>query len=219
MTARHLIPALLVLSCSGGSPAKKSNLCVPGQSVACVGVGGCPGGQSCLLDGSGYSACSCNPAASTAAASSSGASGSAATSATNPAAGVLSASSYVHLDTSGSLRQQSRRSRHLRRSLRARQTAPRRRRRRRRSASALSSAALAFGWAPRRASPAVGSPHRRRAGWRWADWPLGEHVVVTSPNGTEGIDPRHTLATRSARAKRASARSSVAAGDADLSSS
>ena len=33
--------------------------CVPGASQACVGVGGCAGGQVCLADGSGFGACEC----------------------------------------------------------------------------------------------------------------------------------------------------------------
>jgi hypothetical protein len=33
--------------------------CVPGQSIACVGPGGCSSGQACKSDGSGYEACSC----------------------------------------------------------------------------------------------------------------------------------------------------------------
>jgi hypothetical protein len=33
--------------------------CIPGATQACVGAGACPGGQSCLADGSGYSPCLC----------------------------------------------------------------------------------------------------------------------------------------------------------------
>ena len=42
-------------SSSGGS----GTACTPGASVACVGVGGCSGGQTCASDGSGYGACAC----------------------------------------------------------------------------------------------------------------------------------------------------------------
>lgn len=34
-------------------------LCIPGSAQACVGPGGCAGGQACLADGSGYAACDC----------------------------------------------------------------------------------------------------------------------------------------------------------------
>jgi hypothetical protein len=34
-------------------------LCVPGQSVACVGPAACAGGQVCMADGSGYQPCVC----------------------------------------------------------------------------------------------------------------------------------------------------------------
>lgn len=37
-------------------------LCTPGATQACVGVGGCKGGQGCLADGSGFAACECAPA-------------------------------------------------------------------------------------------------------------------------------------------------------------
>lgn len=41
------------------APAPKGVLCVPGASQACVGPGGCQGGQVCLPDGSGFGACDC----------------------------------------------------------------------------------------------------------------------------------------------------------------
>lgn len=34
-------------------------LCTPGETRECVGPGACRGGQSCLMDGSGFSACDC----------------------------------------------------------------------------------------------------------------------------------------------------------------
>jgi len=35
------------------------HVCTPGLSVACVGPGGCSGGQACKSDGSGYEPCNC----------------------------------------------------------------------------------------------------------------------------------------------------------------
>lgn len=51
----------------GGSTGATSahQICAPGASVACVGVGGCQGGQTCNSEGSGYGACNCGMAAST----------------------------------------------------------------------------------------------------------------------------------------------------------
>jgi hypothetical protein len=64
--------AAIGLGCSGssdqpGSPlaggaggtADASLLCIPGQSVACVGPGACQGGQVCSADGRGYGPCAC----------------------------------------------------------------------------------------------------------------------------------------------------------------
>lgn len=42
-----------------GGDAGSSGACTPGQSVACVGPGGCQGGQVCRDDGSGFEACEC----------------------------------------------------------------------------------------------------------------------------------------------------------------
>jgi hypothetical protein len=50
--ARVLTLAVLVLSC-GGNSALPHN-CVPGQSIACVGVAGCQGGQVCNAAGTAY---------------------------------------------------------------------------------------------------------------------------------------------------------------------
>lgn len=36
-----------------------AEVCTPGQSVACVGPGGCAGGQACNADGTAYEACDC----------------------------------------------------------------------------------------------------------------------------------------------------------------
>jgi len=45
--------------------------CSRGQTRECVGPGACKGGQVCLPDGTGFGACDCGPAPSTAAAASS----------------------------------------------------------------------------------------------------------------------------------------------------
>lgn len=42
-----------------GGDAGSSGACTPGQSVACVGPGGCQGGQVCRADGEGFEACEC----------------------------------------------------------------------------------------------------------------------------------------------------------------
>jgi hypothetical protein len=42
------------------APSRPS--CVPGSSQACVGPGGCSGGQSCRTDGSGFTSCDCGAA-------------------------------------------------------------------------------------------------------------------------------------------------------------
>lgn len=36
-----------------------ARVCVPGSTQSCVGPGACPGGQSCLPDGSGFGPCDC----------------------------------------------------------------------------------------------------------------------------------------------------------------
>jgi hypothetical protein len=43
---------------SGGAAAPKTS-CSAGETRTCVGPGACKGGQSCLADGSGFSACDC----------------------------------------------------------------------------------------------------------------------------------------------------------------
>lgn len=43
--------------------AQASPACVKGITQACVGAGGCQGGQACLPDGSGFSPCDCGHAA------------------------------------------------------------------------------------------------------------------------------------------------------------
>lgn len=51
-----ILTSLLMLASCGGVPPQQ---CTPGQSVACVGKGGCPGGQVCEKDGSGLGECEC----------------------------------------------------------------------------------------------------------------------------------------------------------------
>ena len=48
---------LALIGCSDDEPA---SACVPGQSIECVGAGGCSGGQVCLADGSGFGTCECD---------------------------------------------------------------------------------------------------------------------------------------------------------------
>jgi hypothetical protein len=52
-----LLPLSLMIGIGCGSSASK--VCTPGQSVACVGVGACQGGQLCKADGTAYEACQC----------------------------------------------------------------------------------------------------------------------------------------------------------------
>jgi hypothetical protein len=49
--------ALAVSAAAAGSGG--GSVCTPGQSVACVGPGGCAGGQVCAADGRGFGACDC----------------------------------------------------------------------------------------------------------------------------------------------------------------
>jgi hypothetical protein len=42
--------------------AATSRVCTPGATQACVGAGGCAGGQACVPDGSAYGPCDCGPA-------------------------------------------------------------------------------------------------------------------------------------------------------------
>jgi hypothetical protein len=57
--------AAAVAACSGSSSSTLGDggahtMCVPGASVACVGAGGCAGGQVCSLDGTHYGSCDCS---------------------------------------------------------------------------------------------------------------------------------------------------------------
>ncbi len=57
-------PAACGGSSSSGGADGSTRACTPGQSIACVGVGGCSGGQVCGSDGSSYGECQCGPASS-----------------------------------------------------------------------------------------------------------------------------------------------------------
>lgn len=60
---------------AGGGLATDSTgsamLCTPGQSVGCVGPGGCQGAQACRDDGGGFEACDCGTTTASSTASSS----------------------------------------------------------------------------------------------------------------------------------------------------
>ncbi len=51
--------AVAFVGCSSGNAGDGGEVCVPGQSVACVGLGACPGGQICNADGQSYGPCEC----------------------------------------------------------------------------------------------------------------------------------------------------------------
>src|ERR1043166_7860195 len=53
-----LIPIAFVLASACGAQEVASH-CTPGQSIACVGAGGCSGGQTCNANGMGYGECQC----------------------------------------------------------------------------------------------------------------------------------------------------------------
>jgi hypothetical protein len=55
----------VVAACGGTSLAPSSDAsthCTPNQSVACVGPGGCAGGQTCNAEGTAYLTCDCTAA-------------------------------------------------------------------------------------------------------------------------------------------------------------
>lgn len=52
---RVVVVGLVVVSLGCGAP----RVCVPGKSEACVGPGGCAGGQRCADDGSAFGVCEC----------------------------------------------------------------------------------------------------------------------------------------------------------------
>ena len=68
-------------------PAVAGQVCTKGETRACVGAAACRGGQTCLPDGSGFTACDCGPVAPAApVVESAPATRAAASSATEPAA-------------------------------------------------------------------------------------------------------------------------------------
>ncbi len=58
--ACSIIAFFFAASCSSKPP-----ICLPGQSIACVGPGGCAGGQACNEEGTGYDPCICTASAET----------------------------------------------------------------------------------------------------------------------------------------------------------
>ncbi|MBK7774205.1 MAG: hypothetical protein IPI43_08690 [Sandaracinaceae bacterium] len=62
MNRGTLLAALTLSLCIAGCGGDGNEpLCTPGASVACVGTGGCSGGQVCNAEGTGFGACSCGP--------------------------------------------------------------------------------------------------------------------------------------------------------------
>ena len=57
-TAVSALSLMALLSACGSDPVP-APLCTPGASVACVGAGGCAGGQSCNPAGTGFGMCVC----------------------------------------------------------------------------------------------------------------------------------------------------------------
>ena len=54
---------LCLAGCSGERVRTQDPMpCIPGESRACVGVGGCSGGQACNLSGTGFAPCDCGGA-------------------------------------------------------------------------------------------------------------------------------------------------------------
>lgn len=53
---------LTLAACVGDDPPAASALCTPHQSLACIGPGGCAGGQTCNARGSAFGDCVCGAA-------------------------------------------------------------------------------------------------------------------------------------------------------------
>ena len=53
------LPLVAAAACGSSSGSASLPVCTPGQSVACVGTGGCSGGQVCAADGQAFGACAC----------------------------------------------------------------------------------------------------------------------------------------------------------------
>lgn len=56
---RILVVVAVVSVCVGCGPTMKPQVCVPGKSEACVGPGGCAGGQRCNAEGTALGDCDC----------------------------------------------------------------------------------------------------------------------------------------------------------------
>jgi hypothetical protein len=68
--ARYLVLVFVLVSCGSDQPTKQA--CIPGQSVACIGPGGCQGGQACAATGTSFDPCVCSSVPSTDAAADTG---------------------------------------------------------------------------------------------------------------------------------------------------
>jgi len=58
--AAVVAPGPGLMLAASASVASRS-ICVPGSTQACVGPGGCSGGQACRADGAGFGVCDCGP--------------------------------------------------------------------------------------------------------------------------------------------------------------
>lgn len=61
LLAQPLCPAPAPAAAQSAPPTS-TRACVPGSSQACVGPGGCRGGQVCAADGASYAPCDCGTA-------------------------------------------------------------------------------------------------------------------------------------------------------------
>lgn len=59
---RPRVLLLLVFGCVHVVGCAPPRVCVPGQTMQCLGAAACTGAQACLADGSGYGSCDCGPA-------------------------------------------------------------------------------------------------------------------------------------------------------------
>lgn len=59
MKTRFLSPSFVALALVLGCSTPAAQVCAPGAAVACVGPGGCAGGQTCNAAGTGFGACDC----------------------------------------------------------------------------------------------------------------------------------------------------------------
>lgn len=86
-------------ACSDDSTSTSTGttVCTAGQSVACVGPGGCSGGQSCNAQGTGYGECLCGANDGGGGASDAGGDASSSDSGANDASSVYVASVGLHL--------------------------------------------------------------------------------------------------------------------------